>query len=163
MSKTVEYTQATRMETPMKRLLAVCLLALVIPAHAQFRAPRDMPRRGPTPAPVLAPLPDCDYRALGRAAAELIDGTTAPTPEPIVKEAPEIEAPRPAVLQLTLKQWANVSIDGRSLGRRQLSARFELPAGKHRVVLQNPAYGERSFEPVLRGGQTQAIEVDFKK
>ena len=70
----------------MKRLFAVCLLALVIPAHAQFRAPRDMPRRGPTPAPVLAPLPDCDYRALGRAAAELIDGTTAPTPEPIDPE-----------------------------------------------------------------------------
>lgn len=72
----------------MKRLLAVCLLALVIPADAQFRAPnrdRDLPRRH-APAPVLAPPPDCDYRALGRAAAELIDGTTAPTPEPIDPE-----------------------------------------------------------------------------
>lgn len=72
----------------MKRLLAVCLLALVIPASAQFRAPnRDLPRRpSPTPAPILAPLPDCDYRALGRAAAELIDGTTAPAQEPIDPE-----------------------------------------------------------------------------
>jgi len=74
----------------MKRLLAVCLLALVIPADAQFRAPnrdRDLPRRqAPTPAPVLAPLPDCDYRQMGRAAAELIDATTAPTPEPLEPE-----------------------------------------------------------------------------
>jgi hypothetical protein len=66
----------------MKRLLAAMLLALVIPASAQFRAPnRDLPRRpSPTPAPVLAPLPDCDYRAMGRAAAELIEPNPAPTP-----------------------------------------------------------------------------------
>lgn len=68
----------------MKRALVVLLSVLVVPAGAQFRAPRDLPRRpAPTPAPILAPLPDCDYRALGRAAAELIDGTTAPAPEPI--------------------------------------------------------------------------------
>lgn len=88
----------------------------------------------------------------------------APPPiEPPPQQRVAPEPPKSATLQLSLKQWANVKIDGKDQGRRQLSARFELPAGKHHIVVENPSYGERVFDPNLRAGQTHSIDVDFKQ
>jgi hypothetical protein len=140
---------------------AVVTLAVMIAAGFLLLRPRSTPKTARPAAPTeiaAAPAPPVTPSALPPPVA--IDAT--PAPKEIEAPRPAPEPPRTGTLQVTLKQWANVKIDGKDFGRRQLSARFELPSGKHHIVLQNPAYGERTFDPVLRPGQTQAIEVDFK-
>ncbi|MCC6806693.1 MAG: serine/threonine protein kinase [Deltaproteobacteria bacterium] len=130
-------------------------VAIVMPSRARQRPPVAVPT---TVAPATA-VPD----ALPAPVA--IEPTKPPPEIPEVPPPPKapVEAPRPGTLQITFKQWANVKIDGKDLGRRQLSARFELPAGKHKIFVQNPQYGERTLDVVVRAGQTAALDVDFKQ
>lgn len=68
----------------MKRLIVVCLLALVIPAQSQPRAPRassELPRFQPDPTPRPTPPPDgaCDRRVYTRLVRELLSKPPEPT------------------------------------------------------------------------------------
>jgi serine/threonine protein kinase len=148
------------------RFVAAGIAAAVVLAVVVAFMLRTPTRAGPLPVlPVpqaqLPPPAETQTDLPAPAAPAQIEVTPPPVEPPPQRVVPE--APKLATLQMTLKQWANVKIDGREQGRRQLSARFELPPGKHRIVVDNPAYGERVFEPALRAGQTQTIEVDFKQ
>jgi hypothetical protein len=77
-------------------------------------------------------------------------------PKPDVKPA-KVEAAEPkgfASLSLTSEPWASVSIDGVLVKKETPLIHFDLPAGRHVIVLENPHYGVRErFEVELAPGQ----------
>jgi hypothetical protein len=89
--------------------------------------------------------------------------TPAPHParKPVV--AAKLAPAKPGTLNLKLRQWADVQIDGVAQGRKQISARFELTPGKHSLVAANPKYGERQIEITIKPEQSTPIEIDFSR
>jgi serine/threonine-protein kinase len=64
-------------------------------------------------------------------------------------------------LSLDATPWANVSLDGRSLGHTPLM-RVELPAGEHELVLENPERGIRRVYVVrVRPGESVRRRIAF--
>jgi serine/threonine-protein kinase len=59
--------------------------------------------------------------------------------------------------------WAEVIIDGRSMGYTPSAAPFSIPPGKHTVILQNPHLGKRTFNLDLEPARPHRIAVDFLK
>jgi serine/threonine protein kinase len=118
----------------------------------------------PAPPPMVARAGDDTALAVpAPASIPVVPPPPPPLPAetPVRKPTPLVEPKGNGVLQLTLRQWAHVEIDGVDRGRKQVSARFELPAGSHALVLRNPTYGERSIRVNVRSGQTQTVAIDF--
>lgn len=133
-----------------------------------------------TPSAVVPPVPSAP--PVVAAPASLPSPTEVPTiaevkeptllPEETPQQKPEkpverpIEKKEPAgdgVFKLTLKQWAEVEIDGKSQGRQQIAAQFKLPSGKHEVILRNKKFGERKLLIVVKANQETVIRNDFEK
>jgi len=63
-------------------------------------------------------------------------------------------------VNINARPWANVAVDGRSLGETPLSD-VTLPLGRHTVVFQHPDYGERRETIVVSANGVGHIGVDF--
>lgn len=58
--------------------------------------------------------------------------------------------------------WAEVFINGRSLGQTPLS-RVSLPIGTHEIVFRHPTFGERRVATTIRAGAVARASVDFQR
>jgi serine/threonine protein kinase len=109
--------------------------------------------------------------AAPQAPAELAPLPTVPVPLPATPIVPEVppEMPPPVVehrdekgsVVCELAQWAEITIDGKSYGKKQAAATFSLPAGKHTFVFRNDRYGERKTTLTVRPNRTAEVLVNF--
>jgi serine/threonine-protein kinase len=121
--------------------------AAVAPSAAQTPKPTATLRS--TPAPVVrtaspSPLP--------------------PTPPPVATTAPPaVEPPAGGTgwLQVAVKPWAIVFLDGKREGETPLD-KMALAAGRHQVVLERPGYEPYSVTVLIRAGQTEKLRFDFE-
>ncbi len=88
------------------------------------------------------------------------------TPPPTSADPPEaslrIEDPQPATLRINAIPWANVELDGRSLGATPLT-HVELAPGSHTIVLTNPVLGRSPTEHVeVQAGERRDAIVEMR-
>jgi hypothetical protein len=110
---------------------------------------RDADKRT-QPAPAVAPDPPPQ---------------AAPTPAPAVPAPAAAAAPKeegPGLLQVAVRPWGNVFVDGKLIGTWPID-RIPLNAGEHRVRFEHPAY--EPFESAIRinAGETSRLSFDFAK
>ena len=67
-----------------------------------------------------------------------------------------VEAGPPGRVKVNLLPWANVSIDGKDVGRTPVNV--ELPPGPHRIVLENPSFGKRVRTIVVKSNKVVTIK-----
>ena len=115
---------------------------IVRPSPAGSTRPSVRPSRAPSPA---APPP-----------------TAAATPPPTLAAAPPTTAvpAGPGLLQIVVKPWGEVYVDGRSVGTTPLD-RLSLPSGTHAVTVRHPSYEHWEGRVTIRAGQTERVVVDF--
>jgi len=105
------------------------------------------PRPVPSPRPVRSPPPP--------ATTLPAPGPTA-TPRSVVEAVPE----GPGMLQVAVKPWGEVSVDGKVMGTTPLD-RITLASGSHLVRVKNPAFDAWEGRIVVRPGQTERLIVDL--
>jgi eukaryotic-like serine/threonine-protein kinase len=127
------------------------------PPEEKPTASSPEPSPSPTSASRPAPTPPRPTPTLPR-----------PTPAPPRPPATLSAAPTPApirvtgtgLLQIGVRPWARVTVDGREVGTTPLD-RITLPAGRHVVGLRHPAYEAVEKELVVTEGQTTRLIFDF--
>ena len=124
-----------------------------------------LPMAAPTPAPVAstsaAPRPSPSPRAARSPSPVRTPPPAAPSPA--IAAAPPTTAPAPAgngLLQVVVKPWGEVVIDGRPIGTTPLD-RVTLAAGAHAVGIRHPLYEPGEGRVTIRPGQTERLVVDF--
>lgn len=118
------------------------------------------PSAVPTLLPPPADTPVIEVSPAKENAADPTDangnkGKPKPAAVSVVKSAP-------GAIVLQMKQWADVRLDGKEMGRKQVMARFEVPPGAHTVELTNPAYPLKTLKIVVPSGGTAELSVDLK-
>ena len=81
-------------------------------------------------------------------------------PEPVggsVSPAPVQAVP----LTVNAYPWAEVFLDGKSQGFTPRARPFEVPPGRHTLVLKNPHLGEKSVKLELEEGREETVTVDL--
>ena len=128
---------------------------MVRPSPAASTRPSVRPTRAPAVMPSSAP------------ASAALQVRAAPTPiaaPPITLAAPTATlAPAPVgpgLLQVVVKPWGEVHVDGRSAGTTPLD-RLSLPSGTHVVTVRHPLYEPWESRVTIRAGQTERLVVDF--
>jgi serine/threonine-protein kinase len=64
------------------------------------------------------------------------------------------------LLQVVVRPWGEVTVDGRLVGQTPLD-RIPLSPGVHRVRVRHPSYEVWERDVLLRAGQTERVLVDF--
>lgn len=79
------------------------------------------------------------------------------------KENPPPAAPTaiPALLEIELSPWGSVSLDGKLLDSMVHRSRFQIPPGKHRLVLSHPEFAPKIVELQSRSGKTEQVHFSF--
>lgn len=112
--------------------------------------------------PVARPLAEAHPRQEGpsRGPPLLRDSATggpglsqAPPPSPAVQVAP-------GRLSINARPWAEVSLDGRAIGRTPIRD-LEVPAGEHRVRFTHPTLGEVQQTVRILSGRHERLMVDL--
>jgi hypothetical protein len=82
---------------------------------------------------------------------------------PVLPPSPTTTSPRQATgsLVLVVTPWAKVSLDGREVGTTPFGSSLKLPAGRHAVRLDHPAYHPLHREITITAGETTRLEVDL--
>jgi len=83
-----------------------------------------------------------------------------PMREPAVS-FPAAKAPAVSALTVHAYPWAEVFLDGKSLGFTPRAEPFEVPEGRHGLVLKNRHLGERTFDLVLSAGKPETVSVNL--
>jgi serine/threonine-protein kinase len=81
--------------------------------------------------------------------------TPAPAPTPAVSPSPVL-----GWLLVLMKPWADVTVDGRTLGSTPLE-RIPLSPGSHAVILTHPLYQPFTRRVEIRAGETTTIQLDL--
>lgn len=122
--------------------------AMVTPTQPTAR-PEERPRSGQRP------------RSTGRDAGAIVGG--APPPRPIPEEpSPGESSPAdqpPGKLRVTAEPYANVLVDGKLVGPTPMLG-HKLPAGKHTVVLVDPASGEVRLRKTVTISSGELMRVE---
>ncbi len=140
------------------------------PAPGSLVAAAPTPMVRPSPAGSTRPSvrPSRSPAAVARAAASSV-AANVPTPTPAaavpapttLAPAPPPTAPAgPGMLQVVVKPWGEVLVDGRPVGTTPLD-RLSLPAGAHAVTVRHPLYELWEGRVTIRAGQTERLVVDF--
>ena len=122
----------------------------------QATAPPSLPpaTRPPTPRPTPRPRPTPTIAVPAPAQVATVVPTTSPP-------APTTTAPAaPGMLQVVVRPWAEVSVDGRLLGTTPMD-RVSLSAGAHSLTLKHPAFEALTRSVTVRSGETTRLVVDF--
>jgi hypothetical protein len=90
----------------------------------------------------------------GRTGIEPTRSAAVPTPTPIPERAAE------GMLHVVVRPWAEVSVDGRSVGTTPLGA-VALPAGVHLVRLAHPEFRPLQRRVAIQPGETTSLRVDL--
>jgi serine/threonine-protein kinase len=125
--------------------------ALAVPAAAAAvtSATRD-PQEQPTGTPAGASVPGKNPVP----PPTTVLPVSAP-PEPTVAKAPQS-----GLLQLLIIPWAEVMVDGKSVGTTPFKP-LSLPLGEHTIVLNHPSYKPVRKRVMIRPGVTTKLEVDL--
>ncbi len=126
------------------------------------------------PAPARATLPEPTEPTEPTEPARVAPEPATPEPARVAPEpaAPEPAAPEPSLaasarrrplpraaepgrLRVNVLPWAEVTVDGRAHGRVPVD--MELAAGRHRVRLDNPQLGARTYEIEVPAGGVHTI------
>jgi serine/threonine-protein kinase len=145
-------------------------------APASEPAPSAPAPAQPTPAPTPAatPRPAPTPRATPLPRARTPEPTPAPTRTPVSASTPApaiVLTPTPAaretpesslggLLQVAVRPWGEVSVDGAVVGTTPLD-KLPLAAGPHTVRVRHPAYEVVERRVVIRPGQTERLVVDL--
>jgi serine/threonine-protein kinase len=166
----------------------VASVATPAPAVAVPAPTADVPPASTTPDAPAAPAPPrvptrpvaarADARAERVALARLHDppGPTVPAPPPaaagvetvhvgdadVAPEAPAatVEEDLPGRLQIGVRPWASVSIDGRAMGETPLPP-MALAPGVYTARLEHPGYRPYVRKVTVRSGETVRLQVDL--
>jgi serine/threonine-protein kinase len=120
-------------------------------------APDPTPRAAPWTRPVAAVAPATPTPAPLSTATPRPQPPPTPTPLPVPAPAP---AEGPGLLQVAVRPWGSVSVDGKLIGDTPLD-RISLSAGPHLVRVRHPAYEVWERQVIIRPGQTEKVLVDF--
>lgn len=139
-----------------------------VPSLSPSSSPSSLALPEPTPAtvPVVPPPAPADHPSVA-ADPTLVDASPAerkPEPrkvKPLEDKRLAPEDSSPGTLKLTLKQWAEVEIDGAAKGRQQIAAEFALAPGKHQIVLRHAKFGERRLTVTIKPKQETVLRHDF--
>lgn len=83
---------------------------------------------------------------------------TTTTPPAITTTLPA----EPGLLQLAVRPWAEVRVDGKLVGTTPLD-KMSLAAGPHVVVLSHPAFQPLTRSVTIRPGEVLKVVVDLAK
>jgi serine/threonine protein kinase len=113
------------------------------PVATSLPRPTRTPAPAPTPSPrlVLAPAP-------------------VPSPTPAPTPTPRPEPAEPGLLQVAVKPWGEVTVDGRSYGSTPID-RIPLPPGVHVVRVRHPSYEPWERRVVIATGAVEKVVIDF--
>jgi serine/threonine-protein kinase len=128
-----------------------------------------LPATTATPSP--PPKPTTATPGVGARPPSAREEASRPTPTPPPPSRPPgataaVPTPTPAPvsgpgsLQLGVRPWAKIAIDGKVVGTTPLD-KIPLAAGKHVVRLQHPAYQPVEREVVISAEQTTRLIFDF--
>ena len=126
---------------------------------AQASARPSPSRRAPASRPggsARLPLP-------ARSTAAPAAGSPIPGPVAVATPPPATSAPvqeEPGFLQVVVRPWAEVAVDGRTIGETPLG-RITLAAGTHRVRVRHPAYEAVERSVTVRSGAVERLTVDL--
>ncbi len=132
-------------------------LAVPVPPVASDPAPSPVAAAvtaaRPTPRPARSPSPP--------PAAVRTPPPAVPTPTAAVVPPTTVPAPvGNGLLQVVVKPWGEVVVDGRPIGTTPLD-RVTLPAGAHAIGVRHPLYEPWEGRVTIRPGQTERVVVDF--
>jgi serine/threonine-protein kinase len=113
---------------------------------AATEAPSASPSRRPVTAPVAAPPRG---------------GTAATPPPPPLPSPSPITSNDPGWLQVAVKPWATVFVDGKRVDETPID-RLTLPAGRHEVRLERPGYEPHLVTVTIEPGQTYKVRFNFE-
>jgi serine/threonine-protein kinase len=128
--------------------------------HARARVSPGAP-----PPTTLRPAPPRPSAPPARAASPPV-AVTPPTPTPAAVVPTPAPAPTPAPgpapgrLQVLVRPWAEVSVDGRVVGTTPFRP-VELPAGEHVIAFRHPDYKPFQRRVTVAAGQTTRVEIDL--
>jgi predicted Ser/Thr protein kinase len=105
---------------------------------------RPSARPVPAPSAVVATRPETPA------------ATPVPPPPTTAAAAPE----GPGMLQVAVKPWGEVSVDGRVIGTTPID-RIALPVGAHTVRVRHPLYEPWERSVNIRSGQVERVLVDL--
>ena len=146
---------------PPSTLAAAPTLTAAVPATLP---PASVPAVPVDPGPATAvPRPSVrSSRAPSSPAAALPAPTAIPAPATTLPAPPSTAAAitGPGLLQIVVKPWGEVDVDGRSVGTTPLD-RLSLPSGTHAVTVRHPSYEPWEGRVTIRAGQTERLVVDF--
>ena len=121
-------------------------LAAVVAAPGPAPSPRPVRTASPSPRSVVSAPPPT---------------TAPPTPNPTpTPRSVETVPDAPGMLQVAVKPWGEVSVNGKVVGVTPLD-RITLGAGTYVVRVKNPAFEPWEGRVVVRPGQTERLLVDL--
>lgn len=123
-------------------------LATRIPAPTTTR-PAATPRPRPAATPVVVPAPSL----------AAVPANPPPTTLPPVTTTLPAE---PGLLQVAVRPWAEVRVDGKVVGTTPLD-RISLAPGSHVVVLRHPGFELLTRAVTIRAGEVQKLVVDLSR
>jgi serine/threonine-protein kinase len=118
--------------------------ALPSAGKTELPAPQLEATPTPTPSPARSPSP-----------------TPSPSPSPSPSRSPSSSpspSRRPATLRIQVRPWAEVFVDGRSVGTTPLRP-IDLSAGRHTIRASNPELGDKRAEVTLSSGESRLVEL----
>jgi len=106
--------------------------------------------------------PSRPLKGVGLAARSPAPVAAAPAtvPPPAVSVPPSTVAAEPGELQVAVRPWGEVSVDGRVIGTTPLD-HITLPVGTHVVRVRHPLYEVFERPVSIRPGETAKMVVDL--
>jgi serine/threonine-protein kinase len=117
--------------------------------------PNPTPKAPPRPA---QPAPESPRGAAIIAASPSL--TAAPATNPSAAPSAISASSEPGMLQVVVRPWGTVAIDGKPMGETPLE-KLRLAPGPHVIRVRHPAYEPWERTVVVRSGETDRILVDF--
>jgi serine/threonine-protein kinase len=127
------------------------------PANAPVPVSASVPVPVPEPSPVAMPAPVTP--------AATAAGVSPPRPSraiPAAREGAPVAATGSATLTLNARPWAEVTLDGRPLGKTPVVGLAVAP-GRHQVVFTHPTLGTEAMTPVLKDGEAVTLSARFPR
>jgi serine/threonine-protein kinase len=118
----------------------------------------------PAPSPIAVPSPVTTPFPSATGPAPVVGPSVASPPSheaPVPRPAPATAAPPvQGWLLVLMKPWADVTVDGRTLGATPLD-RIPLSPGSHAVILTHPRYEPFTQRVEIRAGETTTLQLDL--
>ena len=112
------------------------------------------------PSPAGSTRPSARASHTPTVAVTAVIAPPTPIPAPVTMPAAAPPPAGPGQMQVVVKPWGEVTVDGRPVGTTPLD-RLTLSAGMHAVTVRHPLYEPWEGRVTIRAGQTERVVVDF--